>query len=87
MDNIAIAGTLESNDCLITVRKQKGRKIIIDSIVFEQFGKEIEEVITKVLNENNINDIFVNIVDKGALDYTIEARLKTALKRLGETIA
>ncbi|HHV33790.1 MAG TPA: citrate lyase acyl carrier protein [Acholeplasma sp.] len=87
MDNIAVAGTLESNDCLITVKKIKGRKIVIDSIVFEQFGKEIEKTIIKVLDDANINDIFVNIVDKGALDYTIIARLKTALKRLGEEIA
>lgn len=87
MDNIAVAGTLESNDCLITVKKQTGRKIIIDSIVFEQFGDEIKDTITKVLDDFNINDIFVNIVDKGALDYTIIARLKTALKRLGEDVA
>lgn len=87
MDNIALAGTLESNDCLITVKRQNGRKIVIDSIVFEQFGKEIEKTIIKVLDAYNINDIFVNIVDKGALDYTIEARLKTALKRLGEKLA
>lgn len=87
MDNIAIAGSLESNDCLITVKKQNGRKIVIDSIVFEQFGEEIENTIIKVLDEYNINDIFVNVVDKGALDYTITARLKTALKRLGEKLA
>lgn len=87
MDNIAVAGTLESNDCLITVRKQKGRKIVIDSIVFEQFGEAIHKTIIKVLDENNINDIFVNIVDKGALNYTIISRLKTALKRLGESVA
>ncbi len=85
--NIAVAGTLESNDCLITVKKQTGRKIVIDSIVFEQFGEEIEKTIIGVLDEHNITDIFVNIVDKGALNYTIKARLITALKRLGENIA
>ena len=71
------------NNC----KENQGRKIVIDSIVFEQFGKEIEKTIIKVLDDANINDIFVNIVDKGALDYTIIARLKTALKRLGEEIA
>lgn len=85
--NIAVAGTLESNDCLITVKKQTGRKIVIDSIVSEQFGEEIEKTIIGVLDEHNITDIFVNIVDKGALNYTIKARLITALKRLGENIA
>lgn len=85
--NIAVAGTLESNDCLITVKEQTGRKIVIDSIVYEQFGEEIEKTIIAVLDEHNIKDIFVNIIDKGALNYTIKARLITALRRFGEKIA
>lgn len=85
--NIAVAGTLESNDCLITVKEQTGRKIVIDSIVYEQFGEEIEKTIIAVLDEHNIIDIFVNIIDKGALNYTIKARLITALRRFGEKIA
>ncbi len=84
---LAVAGTLESNDCLITVRRNKGLKIVIDSIVYAQFKDEIESTILEVLNDNNIKDIFVSIVDKGALNYTIKARLITALKRLGENIA
>lgn len=85
--SLAVAGTLESNDCLITVRKNKGLKIVIDSIVYEQFKDEIESTILEVLNANNIKDVFISIVDKGALNYTIKARLITALKRLGETVA
>ncbi len=80
----AKAGSLESNDCLVTVYEHKGRKIKIESIVYEQFGKAIEKVVFSVLDELNINDIFVDIIDKGALDYTIMARLKTAIKRLGD---
>lgn len=85
--DIAVAGTLESNDCLITVKRQTGRKIIIESIVYDQFKDEIEKTIIEVLDELNINDMYVSIVDKGALNYTIKARLKVALQRLGETIA
>lgn len=79
----AVAGSLESNDCLITVYTHKGREIKLDSIVKEHFGDAILKTINKVLDELKINDILVDIVDKGALDYTIEARLKTALERLG----
>lgn len=80
----AVAGSLESNDCLITVYTHKGRKIKLDSIVFDHFGDAILKTINEVLDELKIDNIFVDIIDKGALDYTIQARLKTAIKRLGE---
>ena len=35
------------------------------------------------LNEYNIKNIKVECQDKGALDYTIKARLQTALRRGG----
>ena len=79
----ASAGTFESNDCLISVQKADALTIDIESIVFEQFGDQIHEVVLKTLNDLNIQNIFVHVKDKGALDYTIIARLKTALKRLG----
>lgn len=80
----AQAGTMESNDCLITVNASDHREIIIESIVYKQFGKQIKEVITKTLDELNIDHIYVHCQDKGALDYTIRARVITAIKRLGE---
>jgi len=81
---LATAGTFESNDCMITVKPHKGLKIEIESIVFEQFGEQIEKVIKETLNELNIEHIHVLINDKGALDYCIKARLITAIKRLGD---
>ena len=38
----------------------------------------------KKLQEENIDCLKVECFDKGALDYTIKARLLTALKRMGE---
>ena len=81
---IATAGTLESNDCMITVQLNQGIKIEIDSIVFDQFGEQIEYVIRETLREQNIDHLHVICKDKGALDYCIKARLLTAIKRLGE---
>jgi citrate lyase subunit gamma (acyl carrier protein) len=78
----ATAGTLESNDCMITVTQHDQQEILIDSIVKEAFGDQILAVILDVLNQLKVKNIKVHIQDKGALDYTIRARLKTALKRL-----
>ena len=57
-----------------------------EDIIFEHL---INYLIVKkyYLDDFNIEDVSVNIVDKGALNYTIKARLKTALKRLGESVA
>jgi len=81
---IATSGTMESNDCLMTVCQFNGLKVTVKSIVYQQFGKQIEKVIYDTLKLYDINNIHVDCQDKGALDYTIKARLITALQRLGE---
>ena len=81
---MASAGTMESNDCMMTVREYSGIRIEIESIVFKQFGKQIEKVIRDTLKEQNIHNIHVQCNDKGALDYTIKARLITAIQRMGD---
>lgn len=78
------AGSYESSDCMITVSKQEETLIKIDSIVFEQFGDQIKDVISSTLNEHKVDNVLVECIDKGALDYTIKSRLETALKRMGE---
>jgi citrate lyase subunit gamma (acyl carrier protein) len=77
-----VAGTLESNDALITVYENDQLEIEITSIVYDFFKDEIEAVIKDTLNQLKIEKIKVVIVDKGALDYTIRARLITAIKRM-----
>lgn len=76
-------GTLESSDCMIELRESDAIKIEIDSIVFEQFGDQIYDVLKTTLDEYDIKGVFVRCIDKGALDYTITARLKTALELWG----
>ena len=80
----AHAGTMESNDCLITVEHAKGTTINIESVVYKQFGQQIKRVIMETLKAENIENIHIHCQDKGALDYTIRARLLTAIQRLGE---
>ncbi len=77
------AGTYESSDCLIQVSKNNTLSIQIESIVLEQFGEQIKEVIIATLKQHNIENILVECFDKGALDYTIKSRLETALERGG----
>jgi len=77
-------GTLESSDCMIELDVSPSNKIEIDSIVFEQFGEQIYDVLKTTLDEYHIKGVFVRCIDKGALDYTIKARLKSALELWGE---
>jgi citrate lyase subunit gamma (acyl carrier protein) len=77
-------GSLSSSDCLITVTEHTSKVIDIESIVYDAFHSQIEAVINAVLEEENMTNIHVTIQDKGALDYTIKARLKSAITRLKE---
>ena len=81
----AVAGTVESNDILITIDKNNsGIEIDLESSVKKQFGKQIEKVIKDVLKEMNIENVSIKAVDKGALDYVISSRVKTAVYRACE---
>ncbi len=80
----AQAGTLESNDIMIIVGPGSGGIALdIESIVGKQFGAAIRQSILEGVRERGITDIQIKVIDKGALDYTIRARLATALARAG----
>ncbi|MGX6590799.1 citrate lyase subunit gamma (acyl carrier protein) [Cetobacterium ceti] len=75
-------GTLESNDIFILLTpSDKGIEIELESAVQKQFGDHIKKVIEEKLKELNISSIKVQAQDKGALDYTIRARVEGAVKR------
>lgn len=79
---IGKAGSLESNDVMITVYESEELTIIIHSIVDAFFHDQINQVIQDTLLKSNIKHIHVLCEDKGALDYTIKARLLTAIERM-----
>ena len=79
---IGVAGSLESNDAIITVKESDGLKITVKSIVYDFFHLQIEEVIKSTLKEKNLENVEVICEDTGALDYTIKARLLTAISRM-----
>ncbi|MHC1758913.1 MAG: citrate lyase acyl carrier protein [Negativicutes bacterium] len=80
----AQAGTVESNDIMISVSPAEsgsGCQVILVSPVLKQYGRQITAVIEAVVKEKGIEDILVHANDKGALDCTIKARLNVALQR------
>lgn len=79
----AKSGTLESNDIYIIVEPIEDDRIEIDlkSIVLAQFGKQIEKVLNDTAVLMGVEGVRIMANDRGALDYTIKARLETAIKR------
>lgn len=83
------AGTMESNDIMITLepREEGGISIELTSNVMQQFGRQIKSVISETLNKHGIENASVIAVDKGALDCTIRARCDTAIFRAAQSDA
>ncbi|MDD3128763.1 MAG: citrate lyase acyl carrier protein [Candidatus Izemoplasmatales bacterium] len=81
-----VAGSKESNDCLITIESSNETKIEINSIVGAFFYDQIYSTIENTLKNENITDVHVIVEDKGALDYTIKSRLLTAIERMREDV-
>lgn len=79
----AVAGTMESSDIMVTLRPNEGRGIEIDiqSDVKATFGDAIEGTIREVLKDFDVSDAMVAVVDKGALDFVIRARMQCAICR------
>lgn len=77
----ASAGTLESSDAFVEVSPGKGTEIELESVVLDQFGDAIRALVRATLQKEGIRDVKVRIVDRGALDCVLEARLETALQR------
>lgn len=83
---IAQAGTLESNDIMITVApgsQGTGIMIELESIVMAQYGDDIRLTLEEILAQQGCTDLYIKAADRGALDCTIRARLLTALGRAG----
>ena len=81
----AVAGTLESSDCMVTIEPSDGGlELDLDSAVIRQFGNRITEVAMETLDRLEVQNARVSIVDKGALDCTIKARVECAAMRAAE---
>jgi citrate lyase subunit gamma (acyl carrier protein) len=82
---IANAGTVESSDILIFVEPgTNGIEIKLDSVVANQFGRRIRQVIEATAQKAGVENVKITATDKGALDCTIQARTLIALHRAAE---
>ncbi len=78
----ATAGTMESSDAYVEIEpNENGLEIQLESVVLQQFGKDIEQSVRAVLLQYDIHNARLNLVDRGALDCVIRARVETAIRR------
>ena len=77
----ATAGTMQSSDLMVLVEPASVLSIEIESTVKRQFEHLIRERIEQVLERFEVKAGRIRVTDRGALDYAIEARLETALRR------
>lgn len=82
----AVAGTMESSDIMVTLRPNEngGIEIDIQSDVQATFGDAIEATVREVLADFGVENAVVAVVDKGALDFVIRARMQCAICRAAE---
>lgn len=78
----AVAGTMESSDAYVELEPGvNGIEIDIDSVVINQFGDQLRGVVQDVLREQGVENAKVKLIDRGALDCVIRARVETAVVR------
>lgn len=80
--NRASAGTMESSDAYVEISPAgNGLTIQLESVVKAQFGEAIERTIREVLAEQGVENADVRVVDRGALECVLRARVETAVLR------
>ena len=77
----AVAGTLESSDAMVTVEPGEGIELSISSTVMNQYGSQIKATVLETLERLEVTSGRVTVVDKGALDCTLKARVECAVFR------
>ena len=79
----ASAGTMESSDVYVEIEPAAKLDVEIESVVAKQFGDKIDAAVRDVLSEMGVESASVRVVDRGALECVIRARVETAIKRCG----
>ena len=77
----AVAGTMESSDAYVEIEPAEGLQIQLESVVAQQFGDAIREVVKDVLSEQGVDNARIRVVDRGALECVLRARIETAIVR------
>lgn len=77
----ASAGTMESSDAYVELEPADSLTVTLESVVLEQFGEDIRAVVLDVLQEQGVTRANVRVVDRGALECVLRARVETAVLR------
>lgn len=82
----ALAGTLESSDVMIRIgpSSEPGIRLELESLVKQQFGAAIEQVVRETLAKLGVERALVSVDDKGALECILRARVQAAALRAAE---
>jgi citrate lyase subunit gamma (acyl carrier protein) len=82
IEKSAVAGTLESSDAQVMVEPaDDGIELTLESSVMNQYGRQIKATVLETLERLGVENARVSVVDKGALDCTIKARVECAVFR------
>ena len=77
----ARAGTMQSSDMMVFVEPSDQLTIEIESTVIKQFEHLIRQRIEQQLATLEVTQGLIRVSDRGALDYAIDARIETAVRR------
>ena len=77
----AWAGTMESSDAYVEVEPAQELTVELQSVVQAQFGPAIEAAVADVAAQCGVTKGRVKVMDRGALECVIRARVETALLR------
>ena len=78
----AAAGTLESSDAQVMIEPGDGKiELSLQSSVMNQYGRQIKATVLETLERLGVENAGVTVVDKGALDCTLKARVECAVFR------
>ena len=84
----ASCGTMESSDAYMELEPiEAGTQIEPQSVVEHQFGDSIRALAAEMLKEEGVENVKLSIVDRGALECTLRARLETLIGRAREEAA
>jgi citrate lyase subunit gamma (acyl carrier protein) len=80
--NEVVVGTLESCDAQVTIGPSgEGIVFTLQSSVINQYGRQIKRVVLETLENLDVSSATVKVIDRGALDCTIKARVEGAVFR------
>ena len=90
-ENIAVSignkGKRVKSDCFVEIEliKSGGRNIEIQSKVYSMFGKSLHKLVNSILDFYEIENIKLLLIDAGALELVIAARIEAAIKKIIDT--